>query len=165
MLNEFGTSDPSSRPSRYEPGWVTSTIRYEPSHNGDNFCRFTWYCLIVCWCLADKITAASLSSWILSRSVTRDSSEFCSLYNWTWRDLYSISVGNMASDPYTRVKGNYPVALLGVVRSPQSTAPSSFIHFPADGLNRSKIRGLSLCKIIPLARSTYPLLRGCATDV
>ena len=153
MFHEFDTVVPSLRSNRYDPDRVTSVTRYGPSHNGNNLCqsfvvwilrrtrsptsyyraitRFAWLRLIACWWRADKMTAASRSSSILSRSVTRDSSEFCSLYNWTRRDLNSISVGNMAFDPYTRLNGDCPVALLGVVRSPRvmrRVLSSTFLH-------------------------------------
>jgi hypothetical protein len=36
--------------------------------------------------------------------------------------------GSIASDPYTRKKGDCPVALLGYVRSPQITDEISLIH-------------------------------------
>jgi hypothetical protein len=40
------------------------------------------------------------------------------------------SAGNIALDPYTRKKGECPVALLGCVRSPQITDEISSIHLP-----------------------------------
>jgi hypothetical protein len=40
------------------------------------------------------------------------------------------STGNIASDPYTRKKGECPVALLGCERSPQITDEILLIHLP-----------------------------------
>jgi hypothetical protein len=55
----------------------------------------------------------------------------CSLeYCWTRNDLCSTSVGNIALEPYTREKGNYPVAQLEVMRRAHMTNGNSFIHFP-----------------------------------
>jgi hypothetical protein len=78
-------------------------------------------------------------------------------------DPYSKSVGRIASAPYTRKNGVNHVALLGVVLRLHTTAGSSWSHFRPDLFSWSKILGLSPCRIMPLARSTWPLVCGCAT--
>jgi hypothetical protein len=45
-------------------------------------------------------------------------------------NFHITSGGNIASDPYTRKKGDCLVALLGCVRSPQTTDEISSIHLP-----------------------------------
>jgi hypothetical protein len=52
------------------------------------------------------------------------------------------------------------VAQLGVVLRLQTTEGSSFIHHLPNLLRLLYILGLSPCKIIPLARSTYPFVMG-----
>jgi hypothetical protein len=59
--------------------------------------------------------------------------------------------------------GVNPVALLGVVLRLHTTAGSSWSHFRPDLFSRSKILGLRPCRIMPLARSTWLLVCGCAT--
>jgi hypothetical protein len=46
-------------------------------------------------------------------------------------DFHITSAGNIASDPYARKKSDWPVALLGCVRSPQTTDEISLIHLPS----------------------------------
>jgi hypothetical protein len=111
MFHELGTSDPSSRASRYAPGQVTSLTTKGPSRIGDNLCRSMvvcilrstrsptaklhalmfreWKRLIACWYIADWMTAASRSSSSWSRSVRRDSLACCSLNFWVRNDRCS----------------------------------------------------------------------------
>jgi hypothetical protein len=42
-----------------------------------------------------------------------------------------MSAGNIALDPYTRKKGDCPIALLGYVRSLQITDEILLIHLPS----------------------------------
>ena len=56
--------------------------------------------------------------------------------------------------------GVYFVALLGVVLKLHRTDESFSTHFLPNIFNRLYILGLSPCKIMPLARSTWPLVRG-----
>ena len=79
-------------------------------------------------------------------------------------DFHMMSTGSIASEPYTRKKGVYPVALLGWVRSPQITIGSSASHLPPFLLVESKIRFFSPSVINPLMRSTWPLALGCTSS-
>jgi hypothetical protein len=45
-------------------------------------------------------------------------------------DFHITSTGNIASDPYTRKKGDCPIVLLGYVQSPQTIDEISLIHLP-----------------------------------
>jgi hypothetical protein len=51
----------------------------------------------------------------------RVSSAVSSSYYWMREALKARSVGRIASDPYTRKKGEYPIAELTWVRRPQIT--------------------------------------------
>ena len=79
-------------------------------------------------------------------------------------DFHMISAGSIASEPYTRKKGVWPVALLGWVRSPHITIGSSACHLPPFLLVESKILFFKPSIISPLMRSTWPLALGCAID-
>ena len=77
---------------------------------------------------------------------------------------YSSSVGKMASDLYAMKNGMKPVERLGVVRRLHNTDGTSAAHCPVNLLSRSKMQGLTRYRIMPLARSTCPFVRGCATE-
>ena len=79
-------------------------------------------------------------------------------------DFHMISAGSIVSEPYTKKKGVWPVALLGWVHSPQITIGSSASHLPPFLLVESKILFFKPSIISPLMRSTWPLALGCATD-
>ena len=75
-----------------------------------------------------------------------------------------MSVGMTASAPYTRKKGVKPVDLFGVVRRLQRTAGSSSSQQPVERSRGTTSRGLIPERMRPLARSTWPLDCGWATD-
>jgi len=79
-------------------------------------------------------------------------------------DFHVMSANSIASEPYTRKKGVWPVALLGWVRSPQITIGSSASHLPPFLFQESKILFFKPSIISLLMRSTWPLALGCATD-
>ena len=56
-----------------------------------------------------------------------------------------------------------PVALLGVVLRLQMTEGSSVSHLQPNLFSLLKILGLRRYRIMPLARSTWPFVCGCAT--
>jgi hypothetical protein len=148
MFQEFRTSEPSSRCSLYEPGWVTSTTSKGHSQTGESLCQslvfcifcgmksptlklhelmlHAWYCLIACWCFDDWMTAALHNSSNLVKSSDCSSENCC-----TRKYLCSTSVGNIASEPYINENGVWHVARLRVVRKAHKTDDNSFTHFLA----------------------------------
>ena len=56
-----------------------------------------------------------------------------------------------------------PVARLGVFLRLQITNGSSASHFLPNFFSRLYILGLRPCRIMPLARSTWPFVLGCPT--
>ena len=57
-----------------------------------------------------------------------------------------------------------PVDRFGVVRKLQSTTGNSSSQLPGERISGSTSRGLMPDRMSPLARSTYPLDCGCATE-
>jgi hypothetical protein len=84
---------------------------------------------IACWCFADCMTAASCNSPNFFKSSTRELLDYSLEYCWTQMDLWSTSVGNVASEPYTKEKGVCPVARFRVIRRAHNIDDNSFICF------------------------------------
>ena len=124
----------------------------------------SWYLRMFWRYRVDRSNALHLISSSESSSSWRLSSASAESYISRWGDFHMISAGSIASEPYTRKKGVWPVALLGWVRSPHITIGSSAYHLPPFLLVESKILFFSPSIINPLMRSTWPLTLGCATD-
>lgn len=75
--------------------------------------------LMAYWYLANCKATVSLASLSLSRSVTRPSRDRSSVKLITRNDGCSISDGSMASDPYIKENGVYPIAELGDLGAPK----------------------------------------------
>src|SRR5664279_1402324 len=75
-----------------------------------------------------------------------------------------MSVGSIASAPYTKKNGVWPVDLFGVVRMLQSTDGNSSTHAPAARCKGVSRRGRIPCKIEQFIRSTCPFDCGWATE-
>ena len=86
------------------------------------------------------------------------------LYAVTRGELQQISAGNTASAPCTRKKGVNPIEQFGVVRRPHSTDGSSSAHAPAALSRGARSRFLRPLLMSQFARSTWPLVCGCATE-
>ena len=124
----------------------------------------SWYLYMFWRYRVDCRSALHLISSSESSSSCRLPSASAESYISSRGDFYMMSAGSIASEPYTRKKGIWPVALLGWVRSPQITIGSSASHLPPFLLVESKILFFKPSIISPLMRSTWPLALRCATD-